>query len=344
MEKQQHMPHDSAYRRFFSVPDMLTSLVKDYVNMDFVEDVDFSSLMVRSSAYFAEDLHTQAGDLVWQMKWKGRDAYLLLLLEAQSTPDKYMALRIFNYVGLLWKSLVDQSDAVQKEGLPHVFPIVLYNGSSRWTAARSIAELLEQKSGRSTDDQPTCRYYLIDEGALAQEDIDARPGLASPLFMAERARGPQELDDAVAGFIDRLDDPKYDSLDRSLTEWIMSMLETRIATITPEQRRAVRTLKEVHSMLAENMDRWVQETKAEGWAEGRAERRAEDVIETTRKNLLSFLEAKLGSVPAWLRRLLQESADEDILNQALLTAYHEQDVRDSLPKLRRLLEGSCGQG
>ena len=284
MEKQQHMSHDSAYRRFFSVPDMLTSLVKDYVNMDFVEDVDFSSLMVRSSAYFAEDLHTQAGDLVWQMKWKGRDAYLLLLLEAQSTPDKYMALRIFNYVGLLWKSLVDQSDAVQKEGLPHVFPIVLYNGSSRWTAARSITELLEQKSGRSTDDQPTCRYYLLDEGALAQEDIDARPGLASLLFMAERARGPQELDDAVAGFIDRLDDPKYDSLDRSLTEWIMSMRETRIATITPEQRRAVRTLKEVHSMLAENMDRWVQETKAEGraegraegWAEGRAERRAED--------------------------------------------------------------------
>ena len=95
-------------------------------------------------------------------------------------------------------------------------------------------------------------------------------------------------------------------------------------------------------MLAENMDRWVQETKAEGWAEGRAERRAEDVIETTRKNLLSFLEIKLGRVPVWLRCLIQDSADVDVLDQALLTAYHEQDVRDSLPKLRRLLEGSCG--
>ena len=91
-------------------------------------------------------------------------------------------------------------------------------------------------------------------------------------------------------------------------------------------------------MLAENLDRWVQETKAEGWAEGRAE----GVIEETRRNLLYFLEVKLGSVPAWLRRLLQESADADVLEKALLTAYHEQDVRDSLPKLRRLLEGSCG--
>ncbi len=209
MEKKRHMPHDPACRRFFSAPDMIASLVKDYVKMDFVKDVDFSSLTVRSGAYSTEDLHIQAGDLVWQMKWRDSDAYLLLLLEPQSTSDKYMALRVFNYVGLLWKSLVDQRGAVRKEGLPHVFPAVLYNGTKRWTVARSIAGLLEQKSGRPAGDQPTCRYYLIGEGALAQEDIDARPGLASLLFKAERAREPQELDDAVAGFIDRLDDPNY---------------------------------------------------------------------------------------------------------------------------------------
>ena len=48
-------------------------------------------------------------------------------------------------------------------------------------------------------------------------------------------------------------------------------------------------------------------------------------------------------MPAWLRRLLQESADEDILNQALLTACHEQDVRDSLPKLGHVLEGKSSR-
>ncbi|MBO4296581.1 MAG: hypothetical protein J5863_07475 [Desulfovibrio sp.] len=100
-------------------------------------------------------------------------------------------------------------------------------------------------------------------------------------------------------------------------------------------------------MLAENLDRWVQETKAEGWAEGwvegRAERRAEDVIETTRKNLLSFLEIKLGRVPVWLRCLTQDSADVDVLDQALQTAYCEQDLWDSLPKLGRVLEGTSSR-
>ena len=60
--------------------------------------------------------------------------------------------------------------------------------------------------------------------------------------------------------------------------------------------------------------------------------------QTTRRNLLSYLEIKMRGVPARLRSLIQGSS-EGGLDQALQTACSGQDVRDSLPKPRRLLEG-----
>ena len=83
-------------------------------------------------------------------------------------------------------------------------------------------------------------------------------------------------------------------------------------------------------MLADTIDRWFEEAEARG------------SVQTTRRNLLSYLEIKMrgvpGGVPARLRSLIQGSS-EGGLDQALQTACSGQDVRDSLPKPRRLLEG-----
>ncbi len=87
-------------------------------------------------------------------------------------------------------------------------------------------------------------------------------------------------------------------------------------------------------MLADTIDRWFEEAEARGEARGS--------VQTTRRNLLSYLEIKMRGVPARLRSLIQGLSDEGGLDQALQTACSGQDVRDSLPKLRRLLEGSCG--
>lgn len=58
---------------------------------------------------------------------------MLLLLEFQSREDPWMAMRILAYTALLWQDLSKTGAVSEKEGLPPVFPIVIYNGASRGT-------------------------------------------------------------------------------------------------------------------------------------------------------------------------------------------------------------------
>jgi hypothetical protein len=46
------------------------------------------------------------------------------------------------YVGLLYQDLIKTGEASSPGQLPAVFPIVIYNGDSAWTAHRNVAELI----------------------------------------------------------------------------------------------------------------------------------------------------------------------------------------------------------
>ena len=52
----ERIPHDAAYKQFFSNPEMVESLLRDFVPADFVADLDFSTLERCSGSYVTDDL------------------------------------------------------------------------------------------------------------------------------------------------------------------------------------------------------------------------------------------------------------------------------------------------
>lgn len=40
----ERIPHDPSYKQFFSNPDMVASLLRDFVPEDFIRELDFSTL------------------------------------------------------------------------------------------------------------------------------------------------------------------------------------------------------------------------------------------------------------------------------------------------------------
>ncbi len=88
--------HDPGYKSLFSHPTMVEELLRGFVRQDWIEHLDFSTLERMSNSFVSEDLRERHGDLIWRLRLRG-DAdewvYLYLLLEFQSTSDRFMAVR-----------------------------------------------------------------------------------------------------------------------------------------------------------------------------------------------------------------------------------------------------------
>ncbi|WP_417291986.1 Rpn family recombination-promoting nuclease/putative transposase [Desulfovibrio porci] len=146
--KSERQPHDPSFKAFFSVPEMVASLLRDFVPEDFIVDLDFSTLERCSGDYVTDDLRERHGDVVWRVCWKDSWGYFLLVLESQSRKDPWMAVRILAYTALLWQDLIKTGAVSEKNSLPPVFLIVIYNGSKPWNAAQDVADLLAPQAGR----------------------------------------------------------------------------------------------------------------------------------------------------------------------------------------------------
>lgn len=124
--------HDPLYHRLFSQPFMVAELLRGFVTEPWIANLDLDNLDRMNAKSFPDGAHRRDGDMIWKIPLRsGGDAYLLLLLEFQSRPDPWMALRMLVYAGALWQQLVAENSLLAGGKLPPIFPLVLYNGRRR---------------------------------------------------------------------------------------------------------------------------------------------------------------------------------------------------------------------
>jgi len=176
--------HDSSYKQFFSHPQMVKDLITGFIHQDWVKELDFDTLESVKSSFITDDLREREDDVIWRVRWGKEWIYVYLLIEFQSSENKFMAVRMMNYVFLLYQDLIKQQQLTRKKRLPPVFPIVLYNGKKRWRAAQNVLDLLEPVSGGLEKYCPSMPYLLLDQGAIIDgEGVPAElQNLAAALF------------------------------------------------------------------------------------------------------------------------------------------------------------------
>jgi hypothetical protein len=141
---------------------MVTDLLRGFVREDWVEELDFSTLDRFNDGYVSDDLREREDDIVWRARFRGTWLYVYLLLEFQSGVDRFMAVRMMAYLGLLYQDIVRAERPGVGERLPPVLPVVLYNGKPRWNAPEDIAELIADAPGGLDRYRPRLRYLLLD--------------------------------------------------------------------------------------------------------------------------------------------------------------------------------------
>ena len=326
--------HDSGYKRLFYHPEMIRDLLLGFVPAAWVAELDWRTLEKYPAEFVDDRLRNRRGDVIWRVRW-GKDwLYIYILLEFQSGVQRFMAMRLFTYIDLLYQDLIRSRQLGRPRRLPSVLPIVLYNGERRWSAPTTLDPLIQAGPAELVTYRPQMRYLLIDEGAYTDAALASQRNLVAALFRLEKSRGPEVVREIITALAEWLAEPEQDELRRSFLVWLREgFLKTRLPDVSlPE----LNSLEEARVMLTERVVSWTQQWKEQGLQEGRQEASYSQRRMLLRQIRRRFNESiALQSAPI-LERISDLTVFED-LGEALL------DCADEVEWLARLQCAAEGQ-
>ena len=257
--------HDHGYKQLFSHREMVRDLLKGFVQEEWVNDLDLDTLERVNGSYISDDLREREDDIIWRVRFGDNWVYLYVLIEFQSTVDRFMAVRLITYIGLLYQDLYREGQLEADGMLPPVLPLVLYNGRRPWTAPVKLSDLVQDIKGSLARYCPELEYLLIDEQRYDNENMPAH-NLVSAIFQLEKSSTPEDIRKVVSCLVQWLKHPEQASLRRAFTVWINRVLLP--VRIKGQEMPNNNDLIEVENMLAERVKEWTEEWKALGIQEG----------------------------------------------------------------------------
>jgi len=176
--------HDRGYQLLFSNPILFRQLLESFVNAPWVAQLDFDSCEKLNKSFISKEYEKRESDLIYKIRWRDQMAYIVILIEFQSTVQRFMAVRIWRYLAEFYTDWIETHQPHRHEKLPPVFPIMLYNGDSKWTAPDNIADLIENNE-QLGEFALQFKYLKIVENEFSVEQLLAIGNIVSTLFLAE---------------------------------------------------------------------------------------------------------------------------------------------------------------
>jgi predicted transposase/invertase (TIGR01784 family) len=306
--------HDPSYRLLFSHPRMVEDLLRGFVHEDWLSWLDFTTLERVNGSFVTEGLKDRRNDVIWRVRWEeegeGGWFYLYLLMEFQSTPDPFMAVRLLVYEGLLLQELIREGGLTASDKLPPILSIVFYNGRRPWKGPLDLQSLFAPVPSSLRRRLPQLEYFLLDENRVSREEKEQPSNVVATLVRMETADG-EDFTHFAQELAVLLPREEQAELRRAFTAWMVRVLrETHPGATIP----LVEDLEEI-PMLAERI--------REKHRKDLREQRQEGMLLGTRQTVLRLIERRFGPVPASVRARIESLSSQKELNKiadGILTA------------------------
>ena len=282
------MDHDAAHKFIYALREVVVDLLR-LVVPDLVDELDLATLEDLSSEFFDDEHRKRAGDMVWRACFlegtlgNGEKPCLLVLIEFQSTVDRNMAKRMREYTDLLLERLARRGVVKREGNLPWMLPIVVYNGSERWTAPGEASELAPLPSARAERDlmplQPQ-KYWRFDAGARSPDDWPAENRVAATVRLQRSGSSRELLLARLREEMERFPGAENEAFRRALYAWAKALEADRTGgglELPSFEEMEQAEGAEMTTLLEANLNRWDAKVRAEMRAEMRAEIRAENI-------------------------------------------------------------------
>ncbi|HRL22322.1 MAG TPA: Rpn family recombination-promoting nuclease/putative transposase [Alcaligenes sp.] len=274
---------DAAYRRLFSHRVLVQDLLGSVCALPLLERLDLSRALPLSPVYVGPALQRRQGDLAWQVPPHRQDDPVLLVgIEHQSRPERYMALRIGTYRHLQLEAFVQQHPSSRT--LPVPLMLVLYSGKQAWTASIYSQDLFSaQAPPWPVDHIPRQAYWLIDLKKQSLNQSLPSHSVFGLICRIQHNHGLAHLSELMQTVLNTCPDG---ALMQDLAAWVnQAILPRCLPNLDLPQHLH---LKDIRAMLEDNSDSWLHQWEAQGIEKGRQE--------GLQSTLLSLIQHKFGRV------------------------------------------------
>ncbi len=317
-------PHDRFFKELLSQRVNARDFLRYYLPPEIVAEFDLRKIELLNDHFVDEDLNQHLADLLYRVKLKqGDEAFVIVLFEHKSSPEKFVAFQILRYIVRLWERL-------QSEGgktFPPVYPIVFYHGRQRWNIKCNLRSLVSiQNNSPMLKYVPEFEYYLVDLNTIHDEDLKGAPYLKAGLLLLKLIFD-RELAQRLPDIFTMLNaEPEKSLVEhfRTLSKYLAKVKNT----VEPEQfHQAVQKVfyDRGGKLMAEFFQEWinqgVQRGQKLGVQQGLQQGQAQFAIK--------LLESRIGKLAKLTQRQINQLPSEKLmeLGVALLDFTSKKDLQ-----------------
>jgi predicted transposase/invertase (TIGR01784 family) len=247
--------HDLTYKKLFETTSMVLEFVQTFVDEEWVHDITVDQIKPVPTEFVTEDLTSRRSDLIFEINHRDGTILLDIMIELQSSVDNLMAVRLLQYANLRLSQFLKRANPNEKRlkafRIPHIVPILLYNGESKWTAATELRSITTyQKSVYG----PDMKYCLIDVNRLQESELVALGNAISAIFLLDQPKAQHNIAERLKIIFEEI----MPNIPRAHQECVMGWISGKF----PEDRPYVEKMRE-------NLERGANIMSGiELWAEG----------------------------------------------------------------------------
>ena len=235
--------HDKIFKVILGQKREMTKFLNQFLNLR--ETLKEEQLIQCSTEFITKRYKSKYTDILYRLK----EIPIYFLVEHQSTVDRKMIERMGTYVGEIMRK--EKSNGLY----PIVVPIVIYTGSSKWTAKTKFMEKQYQEENYS-EYQINLWYNLVAVRDFEFEKLAEKNTLLSAIMIIEKCKTQEELLEQVEKIIENRKQDKdkeifleiicnivYPYLGKKMTDKILGKIEKR-------EEKSMSLLKEMMLDLA----------------------------------------------------------------------------------------------
>ncbi len=265
-------PHDKLFRASMNHPEVARDFLTTHLPVEIRTKIDFNTIVLCPNTFVDEALKLSESDVLFNCMIEGKEGFIYILAEHQSTQDSLMPFRLMKYMVKIWDYHQTNNKKKNSFPFPVIFPLVFYTGRGIYKAPRSLWALCGDKADlmRSILQAP---FHLIDVNTIPEDELTSRKWSGTMEFLMRhrfRQHISQELEKVAQSFNLLLLEDK-DQFVLQLLSYIMAI---------DDEHRSTKELTElmrskISSEVGDEIVSLAEKLKEEGREEGREELRLE---------------------------------------------------------------------